>query len=90
MAYKDDLFVGDVSLGFIYHFDLNKDRNALLLNGSLQDKVANTTDELKQIIFAKGFYHIVDIEVGPDGYLYILSHGNGKARIFKIVPANSE
>jgi glucose/arabinose dehydrogenase len=90
MAYKDDLFVGDVSLGYIYHFDLNKDRNALLLNGTLEDKVANTFDELKQIIFAKGFYHIVDIEVGPDGYLYILSHGNGKARIFKIVPTNSE
>jgi len=90
MAYKDDLFVGDVSLGNIYHFDLNKERTALLLNGSLEDKVANTFDELGPIIFAKGFYHIVDMEVGPDGYLYVLSHGNGKVRIFKIVPINSE
>jgi len=89
MAYKDDLFVGDIAHGYIYHFDLNKDRNALLLNGSLEDKIANTPDELKQMIFAKGFYHIVDMEVGPDGYLYVLSHSNGKARIFQIVPTNS-
>ena len=90
MAYKDDLFVGDVDNGNIYHFDLNKDRTALLLNGSLEDKVANTFDELEPIIFAKGFYHIVDMEVGPDGYLYVLSHGNGKVRIFKIEPSNSQ
>jgi len=89
-AYNDDLFVGDVAQGNIYHFDLNKNRTALLLNGTLEDKIANSRDELKQIIFGNGFYHIVDLEVGPDGYLYILSFDIGKARIFKIVPTSSD
>jgi aldose sugar dehydrogenase len=31
--YKDDMFVGDINNGNIYHFDLNKNRTEILLNG---------------------------------------------------------
>lgn len=86
--YKDDLFVADTNNGNIYHFDLNKDRSALILNGPLKDKIANTTDELKKSIFAQDLGHVRYMEVGPDGYLYILSEFRGKAMIFKIVPNN--
>ena len=90
--YKDDLFVGDVNNGYLYHFDLNKDRSGLVLKGRLQDKVAdtNTHDELNQIKFGEGFGGITDIEVGPDGYLYILSYEKNTANIFKIISINSK
>jgi glucose/arabinose dehydrogenase len=75
--YKNDMFVGDFHNGYLYHFDLNKKRTGLSLNASLDDKVANNKEELKQVIFAQGFGAITDIEVGPDGYLYIMSLHQG-------------
>jgi glucose/arabinose dehydrogenase len=84
--YNNDLFVGDTNNGYLYHFDLSKDRMALLLNGSLADRVANNSAELNQVILGHGFGQITDIEIGPDGYLFILSHYNNVAKIFKITP----
>src|SRR5690242_876585 len=82
--YENDIFVGDVHKGNIYHFKLNSDRTQLVLSGPLADKVANTDKELQSIIFGTGFGGISDLEVGPDGYLYVVSLGQGK--IFKISP----
>jgi glucose/arabinose dehydrogenase len=48
------------------------------------DKIADNIDEREQAVFAHGFGGITDIEVGPDGYLYVLSLGQGK--LFRIVP----
>ena len=91
--YKDDLFVGDVNNGYLYHFDLNKDRSGLVLKGRLQDKVADTDthDELNQIKFGEGFGEgfggITDIEVGPyDGLLYVVSRDGA---IYRIIPQGS-
>jgi aldose sugar dehydrogenase len=39
-------------------------------------------------VFGEGFAGISDLEVGPDGYLYVVSLGQG--RIFRIVPASSD
>ena len=91
--YQNDIFVADVNNGNIYHFDLNKDRTRLVLNGSLQDKVADTPGELESIIFAKGFGGITDMEIGPDGYLYILSYQDFLkdkylGTLHRIVPTN--
>ena len=85
--YENDLFVGDYSHGRIYHFDLNSERTRLALNGSLANKIASTPEgkEIGQIIFGEGFDAVTDLEVGPDGYLYVVSHKGGK--IFKIVPS---
>ena len=69
---SNDMFVGDIKNGNLYHFDLNQQRTGLLLDGPLADKVASK-DEINQAIFAQGFGGIIDIEVGPDGYLYILT-----------------
>ena len=85
--YKNDLFVGDINNGNIYHFDLNKDRTELVLTGKLSDKVANSSAEIDEsdIVFGQGFGGITDIEVGPyDGYLYVVSSKEGK--IFRIGP----
>jgi hypothetical protein len=77
------LFVGDINYGYLYHFDLVKNRTALDLGDGktelLADKTANTTSELNGVIFGRGFGGISDIEVGPhDGCLYIVSHIQGK------------
>jgi aldose sugar dehydrogenase len=83
--YENDLFVGDFKNGYIYHFELNEERSELLLTGELQDKIANSQEELEDIIFGKFFGRITDIEVGPDGYIYIVSIDRGE--IYRIVPA---
>ncbi len=72
LKYENDMFVGDFR-GIIYDFNLNGHRNELSLGGPLADKIANSTKELKGIIFGEGFGGITDIKAGPDGYLYVLS-----------------
>jgi glucose/arabinose dehydrogenase len=84
--YENDMFVADVLFGNIYHFKLNKQRDGLLLTGPLADKVANNADETFIPWFAAGFGAITDLQVGPDGYLYVLSHTAGA--IYRIVPAS--
>ena len=87
IQYENDIFVGDISKGNLYHFDLNEDRTQLVLEGPLADKVADADDENEWIIFGQGFGAITDIEVGPDGYLYIVGiHGT----IHRIVPNQAE
>jgi aldose sugar dehydrogenase len=81
--YENDLFAGDVHNGTLYHFDLNKERTALSLNGSLSDKIANSTQELKDVIFGKGFGGIIDLQLGDDGFLYVVSYGHGS--IYRIM-----
>ena len=87
--YQNDMFVADYNNGNLYHFDLSRDRSKLALNGSLNDKIVESSEreELNNILFGEGFDSITDLEVGPDGYLYVVSYGEGK--IFKIVPVNN-
>jgi len=88
-SYKNDIFVGSITQGNLYHFDLNKDRTKLILGGKLKDKTADTDKdkELKKVIFAKIGGGISDLKISPyDGYLYGVAYGQGK--IFRIVPAN--
>lgn len=86
MEYENDLFVGSVHNGTIYHFDLNEDRSNLDLEGLLQDKIADTAKELESVIFAKGLGLITGLEVGPDGFLYVLSYQKSDGTIFRITP----
>ena len=72
-AYKDDMFVGSVDSGRIFHFDLNDNRTELLLKGVLEDKIATDSTEYGDILFAEGFSIITDVKQGPDGYLYVVS-----------------
>ena len=83
IQYENDIFVGDISKGNLYHFDLNEDRTQLILEGPLADKVATADDENEGIIFGQGFGAITDIEVGPDGYLFIVGI---QGTIYRIVP----
>jgi aldose sugar dehydrogenase len=85
--YENDMFVGTFNGGFIYNFDLNNDRNKLLLKGVLQDQVADNNEQLQDVIFGEIMSSITDLETGPDGYLYVLAKGEGK--IWRIVPSDT-
>jgi glucose/arabinose dehydrogenase len=85
--YENDLFVATlIPNGDIYHFDLSNNRTELLLNNSLEDKIVNSLEEAEPVIFGKEFGGISDLEVGPDGYLYVLSFAEGK--LYRITPLN--
>jgi glucose/arabinose dehydrogenase len=82
--YENTIFVGDVKTGNLYNFKLDSDRKQLLLEPPLNDRVADTPDEVQSIVFGQGFGVVTDIQVGPDGYLYILGI-NGS--IYRVVSA---
>ncbi|MDW0249596.1 MAG: PQQ-dependent sugar dehydrogenase [Nitrososphaeraceae archaeon] len=84
--YRNDIFVGSVHNGHIYHFKLNQERNDLLLpRGLAQRYIQNPINVgAEDVIFGGGFGGVTDLTVGPDGYLYVVSIGQGK--IFRIMP----
>jgi glucose/arabinose dehydrogenase len=76
--YENDMFVGDFNNGRLYHFELNENRTELLFqDGPLKDGIVDENEEPEEAIIAEGFGSITDTEVGPDGYLYILSINKG-------------
>ena len=87
--YKNDMFVAGVKKGTIYHFDLNENRTGLVLKEPLSDRIANTDDELENIIFGQGFGLPTYLAVGPDGYLYVLSFFYRSTRILSRIISDS-
>ena len=90
LQYENDLFVGryflaEVSKAVLYHFNLNDERNELIV----QDKIVENIQEDEENILVSGLGAITDIEVGPDGYLYLvqLTKPGG---ILRISPATND
>jgi aldose sugar dehydrogenase len=81
--YQNDVLVADVH-GRVYHFDLTQNRTSLHLQGPLVDKVADNDKELNDVIFGNDFSLISDMEIGPDGYPYLVDLNAGI--IYRIVP----
>jgi len=77
--YLHDMFVGDTNEGYLYHFELNEQRDGLQFttSGLATDLVADSEQELEEVIFGQGFGTITDIETGPDGWLYICLYSQG-------------
>ena len=89
--YKNDIFVGSVDGGRLFHFDLNDNRNGLDLKGNLADKIATDSTEYNDILFAEGFSIITDVKQGPDGYLYVVSglkqsKSENQGAVYRILP----
>jgi glucose/arabinose dehydrogenase len=87
--YGNTIFMGDVDTGRLYNFKLNEDRTGLALDGPLANKkIANTQQELQDggAVLGQGFGVITDIQVSPDGYLYILTL---QGSLYRIVPSSS-
>lgn len=85
--YQNDLFVGDYNNGNLYHFKLSQNRTALVLSGTLANKIAYTLQDSRPAILGSGFDGgITDLQVGPDGYLYVLTYAGS---IYKIITSSS-
>jgi glucose/arabinose dehydrogenase len=86
---KNDLLAAD-HLGNIYHFSLNENRTKLILDGGLDNSMPvilgyTESDNSEQAsVFGGSFGVITDMQIGPDGNLYIVSLSLGK--IFKVGP----
>lgn len=78
--YRNDLFVGDVNTGALYHFDLADNRKGLKLTGDLRDRVADNLgdihDEQEQILFGEGFGVVTDLVTGPGGMFVLTLDGD--------------
>lgn len=83
--FKNNLFAADCIYGNLYKFELNSDRTGFVFKDSvLADNVVNMGEPMDEIIFGTDFGCITDMEVGPDGLLYILSLSDGT--IYRIMP----
>lgn len=90
--YENNMFVGDINNGNLYRFTLNEARDDIDINNTsvghasaLVDKKVDNTVESIPITFGQGFGGITDIQVGPDGYLYVLSFTGD---LYKVLPAS--
>jgi glucose/arabinose dehydrogenase/plastocyanin len=90
--YENNLFVGDINNGNLYRFTLNQARDDIVINNTyagdttpLIDKRVDNTVESIPIIFGQGFGGITDIQIGPDGYMYVLSFTGD---LYKILPTS--
>jgi aldose sugar dehydrogenase len=84
--YTNNIFVGDYNAGNLYFFQINDNRNGLKLDkfgSALSDIVVDNNQEFSSIIFGTGFGGITDLKTGPDGFLYIVSIGDGA--IYRII-----
>jgi glucose/arabinose dehydrogenase len=88
--FENDIFVADVE-GQIHNFNLASNRTQLDLSGTLLDKVASNPEEMGDSVFASNFDIITDLEVGPDGYLYVLAGVRDvEGKIYKLTRESSE
>ncbi len=88
--YANNIFAGDITQGNLYFFEVNQDRNGLQFDTQgqpgLSDLVADTDEESSSVVLGTAFDGIADIETGPDGLLYILTHDreSGEGNLYKI------
>jgi glucose/arabinose dehydrogenase len=87
--YENDLLVGSVKQGRIFHFDLNETRTGLDLSSSEQlvDKMADVDEELESITLGRNFGVITDIEINPyNGKIYVVDGQSKNGKIYQIHP----
>jgi glucose/arabinose dehydrogenase len=79
-VYEDAALVGDGNLGQLYAFPLNGTRTGFDVSGitGLADLVADSAEERDAVRFGQGFGLVTDLEMGPDGHLYVVSLSLGR------------
>jgi glucose/arabinose dehydrogenase len=80
--YTNNIFVGDITMGNLYFFEVNENRDGISIDATqqqsgLSDLVVDNEEEMSAITLGNGFGGITDIETGPDGNLYVLSYDDG-------------
>lgn len=84
--YENDLLVGSVKQGRIFHFNLNETRTGLDLPAEqLVDKMADVDEELEPVTLGRNFGIITDIEINPyDGKIYVVDGQSKNGKIYQI------
>ena len=87
--YHNDIFVGAFLDGRLYHFEINQNRTHLSLPSKLSSQVIQNWNStgFEDIVFGTGFGGISSLNIGPDGYLYVVSVEHGK--VYRIIPTNN-
>lgn len=89
-AYDNAVVVGAANTGELYLLRLNGARTGFVLSGDLTDLVADSTAERNAVLFGQNFGNafqgVVDLQVGPDGGLYVVSLGRGVIYRIAAVP----
>jgi len=80
--YKNDMFLGSFAKGLLYHFELSPDRKNISFSPELPHNVIEEA-KLKDSLVIKGLRGITDLQVSPDGYLYILTYDGNIWKITK-------
>lgn len=88
-AYDDAVLVGANNTDDLYLFRLNAARTGFELSGGLADLVADSLAERNQVRFGEDFGVVTDIQVGPDGNVYVLSLSEGAIYRIAAVPEPS-
>jgi aldose sugar dehydrogenase len=93
LEYSNNLFVGDINNGNLYYFEINDNRTGIKLDENdvedLRDQVADDEEEISEIAFGSGFRGgITDIEMGPDGFLHVLTFNGSIYRITTVTEGN--
>lgn len=81
---RDDCVFADSNFGNLYFAEMRVGRDNFKLPAGLGDKVADNSTERDAIKWGAGWSAATDIQVGADGYLYVVSLGLGK--ILRIRP----
>ena len=83
---QNDLLVGSVKQGRIFHFNLNETRTGLDPSSEqLGDKMADVDEELEPVTLGRNFGIITDIEINPyDGKIYVVDGQSKNGKILQI------
>lgn len=85
-GYNNALLMGDNNTHQLYLFRLNPARDGFVLSGGLADLVADNNAERAATSFGTDFGIVTDIQIGPDGNVYVLSLSNNLVYKIAVVP----
>jgi len=77
---QGDLLLADFNNFQLYRLELEAARTGLVLGGPLADGVADSPAERDLARFGQGFGVVTDMQVGPDGWLYLTDYYGGRLR----------
>jgi aldose sugar dehydrogenase len=84
---RDQCVIGESVNSRLYLFQMNAQRDGFIFTDSrLQDLVADDRDERNLNAWGTNWGVVSDLKIGPDGYLYVISHLAN--RIYRIRPVN--
>ncbi len=83
---RDQAIVGETNNSRLYMFQMKEARDDFILTGGLADRVADSATERNLLTWGTNWGIVTDLKIGPDGYLYVVSHYAN--RVYRIRPVN--